>query len=583
MREFDVLQKFDFTSERQRSSIIVRDLSSNKIMIYVKGSDKKIFAGKGKFSADNIYEISQKHVDQFARQGLRTLCYSFKYLDENEYNNWVKEYDDLKYQAINNKNLNSQLDQMIEKLEGDSIILGVTALEDKLQDRVKEDIEDFIDAGINFWMITGDKMDTAETIGYSCGIISEDNDVYKIRENKDVEQVIKEMEDIKQKISKVDEELEQITEQHQQKLEKIRTLTKSTDLLYVLFTSGSTGVPKGVTISHAAVIDFMDWVCERYSLDETTVLCNQAPFYFDASVPDVFIPLKTGATVYIPPKMYYTFPKKILQYIADNSINTLVWVPSALCNVVNCKAFDVVAPQSIRLVIFCGEVMPCKHLNVWRKYIPEALYVNMYGPTEATYACMYYDIDREFDDDAKLPLGKACENSEIILITDDDREADDGEIGEICILGQCLANGYYNNQEKTSEVFVQNPLNKKWIELMYRTGDLAYKNNGEIVFAGRKDYQIKRLGHRIELGEIENAIMSIDAVEVACCVYDSVQSDIIAIYTGKIERGEVSRLVEEKLPNYMLPTRYEHLTTMPMNLNGKIDRAMLNKKYAEEL
>lgn len=155
---------------------------------------------------------------------LRTLCYSFKYLDENEYNNWVKEYDDLKYQAINNKNLNSQLDQMIEKLEGDSIILGVTALEDKLQDRVKEDIEDFIDAGINFWMITGDKMDTAETIGYSCGIISEDNDVYKIRENKDVEQVIKEMEDIKQKISKVDEELEQITEQHQQKLEKIRNL-----------------------------------------------------------------------------------------------------------------------------------------------------------------------------------------------------------------------------------------------------------------------------------------------------------------------------------------------------------------------
>ena len=224
MREYDILQKFDFTSERQRSSVIVRDLSNNKIMVYIKGSDKKIFAGKGKFSSDNIYEMSQKHVDLFARQGLRTLCYSFKYLDENEYNNWVKEYNDLKYQAINNKSLSSQLDQMIEKIEGESILLGVSALEDKLQDRVKEDIEDFIDAGINFWMITGDKMDTAETIGYSCGIISEDNDVYKIRENKDVEQVIKEMEDIKEKISKVDKELEQITEEHQQKLEKIRNL-----------------------------------------------------------------------------------------------------------------------------------------------------------------------------------------------------------------------------------------------------------------------------------------------------------------------------------------------------------------------
>ena len=224
LREFEVLQKFDFTSERQRSSIIVRDLENNKIIIYIKGSDRKIFNGKDKFSADYLYEKSQKHVDEFARQGLRTLCYSFKYLDENEYNNWVKEYDNLKYLTINDKSLNYKLDLMIESIEGNATILGVSALEDKLQDRVKEDIEDFIDAGINFWMITGDKMDTAETIGYSCGIISEDNDVYKIRDNKDIEQVIKEMEEIKFKINKVDEELEQITEQHQQKLERIRTI-----------------------------------------------------------------------------------------------------------------------------------------------------------------------------------------------------------------------------------------------------------------------------------------------------------------------------------------------------------------------
>ena len=226
IREFDILQKFDFTSERQRSSIIVRDKLNNQIIIYIKGSDKKIFAGKNKFSADNIYEISQKHVDQFARQGLRTLCYSFKYLDENEYNNWIKEYNDLKYKAINDKSLNNKLDLMIEEIEGNSIILGVSALEDKLQDRVKEDIEDFIEAGINFWMITGDKMDTAETIGYSCGIISEDSEVYKIRDNKDVNEIVKELESIKEKISKTDKELAQITEQHQQKLERIRSLRK---------------------------------------------------------------------------------------------------------------------------------------------------------------------------------------------------------------------------------------------------------------------------------------------------------------------------------------------------------------------
>ncbi len=371
------------------------------------------------------------------------------------------------------------------------------------------------------------------------------------------------------------------SEINQAHLDIIRMNSKSTDLLYVLFTSGSTGVPKGVTLSHAAVIDFMDWVCEKYCLDEHTTLCNQAPFYFDASVPDLYIPLKTGATVYIPPKMYYTFPKKILQFIIDKEINTLVWVPSALCNVVNCKAFNVAVPTTIKLVIFCGEVMPCKHLNVWKKNIPDALYVNMYGPTEATYACMYYDVNREFRDDEKLPLGKACENSEILLINDDNEEAGEEEIGEICILGQCLSNGYYNNPERTNAAFIQNPINKCWIELMYRTGDLAYRKDGDIVFAGRKDFQIKRLGHRIELGEIENVIMSIEDVENACCVYNPETSDIIAVFTGKIESDVISRLVEEKLPHYMLPNKYEHLKAMPMNLNGKIDRALLKKKYSE--
>ena len=228
LREFDILKKFDFTSERQRSSIIVKDLKTNKIVIYIKGSDRKIFSIIDDFSSKNLYEISKNHVDQFARQGLRTLCFSFKYLDENDYDLWTKEYEDIKYRAINDKSLNSQLDLMIEKIEGNSTLLGVSALEDKLQEKVKTDIEDFIEAGINFWMITGDKMDTAETIGYSCGIISEDSEVYKIRDNKNVDSVIQEMENIKEKIKKSNEELEQITEQHHQKLEKMRNLKSLT-------------------------------------------------------------------------------------------------------------------------------------------------------------------------------------------------------------------------------------------------------------------------------------------------------------------------------------------------------------------
>lgn len=365
-------------------------------------------------------------------------------------------------------------------------------------------------------------------------------------------------------------------------LHKIRIKCKSTDLLYVLFTSGSTGVPKGVTISHLAVIDFMEWICESYHLDETTTLCNQAPFYFDASVPDLYIPLKVGATVYIPPKSYYTFPKKILQFVEKNHINTLIWVPSALCNVVNCRAFEICVPSEIRLVIFCGEVMPCKHLNVWKNYVPNAQYVNMYGPTEATYACMYYNVDRDFRDDEKLPLGVACENSEILLIADDNRIVDTGKIGEICILGQCLSNGYYGAEEKTQMSFVQNPINTKWIELMYRTGDLAFiDEKGEMVFAGRKDFQIKRLGHRIELGEIENVMLSIKGIENACCIFNENNSDIIAVYTGMVCVDELSEMISNLLPHYMIPNYFENIKVMPMNLNGKIDRTRLKKQYTE--
>ena len=226
IKEFEVLKKFDFTSERQRSSIIVRDMKTLKIIIYIKGSDRKIFNSIDSFSSKYLYEVSKLHVDQFARQGLRTLCYSFKYLDENEYNNWLQEYDDIKYRAINDKSLNVQLDLLIEKMEGNATLLGVSALEDKLQERVKTDIEDFLEAGINFWMITGDKMDTAETIGYSCGIISEDSEVYKIRDSKNVESIIEEMEKIKEKINKADEELAQITEVQNQKIEKKRESLK---------------------------------------------------------------------------------------------------------------------------------------------------------------------------------------------------------------------------------------------------------------------------------------------------------------------------------------------------------------------
>ncbi len=364
------------------------------------------------------------------------------------------------------------------------------------------------------------------------------------------------------------------------KLSVIRSNMKNTDLLYVLFTSGSTGVPKGVTISQGALIDMTEWLVDKYEFTEDCSFCSQVPFYFDVSVPDIYVPMKTGGTTYIPPKSYYTFPKKVLQYIKEKNINTLSWVPSAMINVVRAGAFEVCVPDCIKLVLFCGEVMPCKYLNEWRRRIPEALYVNMYGPTEACYACTYYDAVKEFPDDGVLPLGRACENSTVVIISEDNKLCAQGEQGELCILGQCLSYGYYNSPEKTKKAFVQNPLNDKYAEPMYRTGDLACVNeDGELMYIGRMDSQIKRLGHRIELGEIEHAILGDKSVETCCCIYNEESSDIIALYCGDESIENLGAMLSQKLPSYMHPTKYIKIDSMPLNLNGKIDRAKLKKEY----
>ena len=213
-KKFKILQKFDFTSERQCSSIIVEDESTKKIILYIKGSDRKIFNIIDEYSKKNLLDKTKEHLDSFAKQGLRTLCFGFKYISKENYNIWDKRYREAKYNSLKSRIKENDLNKLINLLESNVTLLGVTALEDKLQDDVEKDIKKFIDAGINFWMITGDKMDTAESIGYSCGIFSEDSDVYKIRETNNVKKVIKVMKQISEKIDEIDSELNKITKMH---------------------------------------------------------------------------------------------------------------------------------------------------------------------------------------------------------------------------------------------------------------------------------------------------------------------------------------------------------------------------------
>lgn len=356
-----------------------------------------------------------------------------------------------------------------------------------------------------------------------------------------------------------------------------------TDLLYVLFTSGSTGIPKGVAITHRSVIDYIDWVTEQFSITNEDSFGNQAPFYFDNSILDIYSAVKTGATLYIIPQDLFSQPVKLLEYLLKNKITTIFWVPSALIMISSLKAFrNVDVSGTLKRVLFCGEVMPNKHLNIWRKYLPNLLYANLYGPTEITDACTYYVVDRNFDDNEPLPIGIPMRNTEILVLDDEDRLITEPEIvGELCVRGTSLSVGYYNNPEKTAAAFVQNPLQTAYEEKIYRTGDLVkYNERHEIIYLSRKDFQIKHMGHRIELGEIETAVSSLDAVTMCCCLYDERHSRIVLFLDRQSSKAEINQKLKMLIPDYMLPGKVVCIDPLPLNANGKIDRVKL-KEYIE--
>lgn len=364
-------------------------------------------------------------------------------------------------------------------------------------------------------------------------------------------------------------------------VEKTQANTIDTDLLYVLFTSGSTGIPKGVCISHGSVVDYIDWVTETFRITSDDSFGNQAPFYFDNSILDIYSTMKTGATLYIVPQKLFSQPVPLLEYLLEKKISTIFWVPSALIVVSKLKAFkNVDLTSTLHRVLFCGEVMPNKQLNVWRQYLPDVVYANLYGPTEITDACTYYIVDREFRDDEPLPIGIPMRNTDILVLDENDKlVADEGVVGELCVRGTGLAKGYYGNPEKTQAAFVQNPLNDKYLEKIYRTGDLVqYNEFKELVYLSRKDFQIKHMGHRIELGEIETAVSSFEGISLCCCLYNENRSRITLFIDKNMSKDEINERLKNMIPEYMLPGKVIVLEEMPMNVNGKIDRVKLKEK-----
>lgn len=368
-------------------------------------------------------------------------------------------------------------------------------------------------------------------------------------------------------------------------VEKTLSSAIDTDPIYIMFTSGSTGAPKGVTVPHRGVIDYAMWVAKTFGIDKTSVLGNQAPFYFDNSIFDIYSCLLTGAKMVIIPETLFMFPVKLPEFVRDNDITTIFWVPTVMINVANSGVLSEIELPKLENVVFCGEVMPNTQLNIWRKAQPHCTYANLYGPTEISDVCTYYIADRPFKDSDPLPIGRACENMRIIILNEQNEIAKTNEQGEICVIGTGVSLGYWNNPEITQKAFMQNPVNPYYEERIYRTGDLAFiDDEGLIIYLGRKDNQVKVKGNRIELGEIENAAMCVDGVKGACAVFDEDKQQIVLFVESQTDFKirKMNLELKKYIPNYMLPSGLIVMDKFPHTANDKIDRVTLKNSLKTE-
>ena len=365
-------------------------------------------------------------------------------------------------------------------------------------------------------------------------------------------------------------------------LRERRATVIDTDPSCIINTSGSTGTPKGVVLNHKSFFDFIDWAIETFHFDDNLVMGSLSPIVFDIYSFELCMLMAKASTLVVLPAHLAAFPAKILEVLEQHQVNFLFWVPTIMVNIANMDLLSAFRLEKLRTVWFAGEVFPTKQYNYWHRHLPQVTFANLYGPIEITLDCTYYIINKDIPDEEPLPIGYPCRNTDILILDDEDKAVSEpGMEGELCVRGTSLAMGYYNNPEKTAAAFVQNPLNKAYPELIYRTGDIVCLNDeGLIMFKGRNENIVKHMGYRTDLGEIEHVIINtLKLVKNGCIVYNQTEKQITLFYEAQEEipvpqfRMEIGKV----LPKYMIPTVYHRLEQLQRNTNGKIDRLFYKK------
>jgi amino acid adenylation domain-containing protein len=356
------------------------------------------------------------------------------------------------------------------------------------------------------------------------------------------------------------------------------------DLAYVLYTSGSTGEPKGVMLSHRNGLAFVEWAVDEFGVRPEDRLSSHAPLHFDLSTFDLFAASASQATVVLVPRTTSMFPVEVVRFIDGQGITVWYSVPSVLSMVTQKATLPSAGLPRLRTVLFAGEVFPTKYLRQLMTLLPHARFCNLYGPTE-TNVCTWYDVPPLPEGQTEpIPIGKEIADVEVFAVTEDGRRAQPGEVGELYVRGPTVMQGYWGDAERTARMLVPHPFEPELTDRVYRTGDLVREDReGNYEFLGRRDAQIKSRGYRIELGEVEAALYANPKI-VECAVLaipdELVTNRLAAVVVTQngIAAEELARECSQRIPSYMVPETFDFRDALPKTSTGKVDRDRLTKE-----